>query len=79
MLFGAVSRFAGIDATSRRGAAGSVLLYLIGIDLWLSKAVTAREKDVEFCHALLQREIVKPATLRRRLKKMDTIDSETVK
>ncbi|MCA1842044.1 MAG: hypothetical protein LC792_02425 [Actinobacteria bacterium] len=36
-------------------------------DLWLSKAVAMREKDVEFCRALAQRRLVQGETLRNRL------------
>lgn len=44
-------------------------------DLWLSKAVTGGQKDMVFCGALLERGVVKPATLKRRLKRMKSIDS----
>lgn len=47
-------------------------------DLWLSKAVAGREKDLEFCLALLRKGIVKPETLRRRLKKMPSIAPEII-
>ncbi len=43
-------------------------------DLWLSKAVAGRQKDLEFCDALLQRQIVRKATLRKRLNKIVGID-----
>ncbi len=36
-------------------------------DLWLSKAVAGREKDKEFCRALLEHDLVDPSLLRRRL------------
>jgi hypothetical protein len=36
-------------------------------DLWLSKAVAGRAKDLEFCRALADRDLVTPATLRTRL------------
>lgn len=36
-------------------------------DLWLSKAVAMRPKDVEFCRALGRRRLVEPETLRQRL------------
>lgn len=39
-------------------------------DLWLSKAAAMRPKDVEFCAALLARNIVDRDTLRRRLSDM---------
>ena len=36
-------------------------------DLWISKAVAARPKDVSFCKALLKRRLVRPDTLVERL------------
>jgi len=36
-------------------------------DLWLSKAVALREKDVDFCRALARRRLVRADTLRDRL------------
>lgn len=36
-------------------------------DLWLSKAVALREKDVDFCRALAKRRLVRADTLRDRL------------
>jgi hypothetical protein len=36
-------------------------------DLWISKAVAGRRKDVEFCAALLRERLTDPAVLRRRL------------
>lgn len=36
-------------------------------DLWLSKAVAMREKDVDFCRALARRHLVNGETLRGRL------------
>ena len=36
-------------------------------DLWISKAVAGREKDREFCNALLQRGVVETDLLRSRL------------
>ena len=35
-------------------------------DLWLSKAVAMRQKDIEFCRALARRHLVQPEILRRR-------------
>ena len=57
---------------------GVTALCLEPHDLWLSKAVAGRPKDIEFCRALLERQIVNPATLKRRLKKIPDIDSATV-
>ena len=36
-------------------------------DLWLSKAVAMRQKDIEFCRALVCQHLVEPETLRQRL------------
>ena len=36
-------------------------------DLWLSKAVAMRQKDIEFCRALARGHLVEPGTLRHRL------------
>jgi len=46
---------------------GITALCLEPHDLWLSKAIAGREKDREFCRALMEREIVEPMTLRQRL------------
>lgn len=43
-------------------------------DLWISKAIANRPKDVEFCKALLKRKLVKPATLLLRLKKVQRLN-----
>lgn len=42
-------------------------------DLWISKAVAMRPKDVEFCRALAQRHLVSPEMLRTRLDELDGI------
>jgi hypothetical protein len=42
-------------------------------DLWLSKALAMRPKDIEFCAALLERELVDVGTLRSRLDEVDDI------
>lgn len=39
-------------------------------DLWLSKAAANRPKDGEFCRALLERKLVAPGTLRKRMRTM---------
>jgi len=46
---------------------GVVAWCLEAHDLWLSKAVAMRPKDIEFCEALLQRQFVQADTLRARL------------
>jgi hypothetical protein len=43
-------------------------------DLWISKAIAGRHKDVEFCRALVQRGLVGGALLRERLAMVTTID-----
>ena len=48
-------------------------------DLWVSKAVAGREKDIDFCRALLQRMIVERDRLRSRLDTMDGIDEHVRK
>jgi hypothetical protein len=45
-------------------------------DLWLSKAVAMRPKDVAFCRALAQRHLVAPETLRQRLGELSGIADE---
>lgn len=47
-------------------------------DLWIAKAVAGREKDVEFCAAFLERELVDPDILRQRLREMSGI-ADTVR
>lgn len=47
--------------------AGVTALCLELHDLWISKAIAGRPKDREFCRALLERVLVDPAVLRRRL------------
>lgn len=43
-------------------------------DLWISKAIAGRPKDVEFCMALLDRGLVDPGVLRRRLDAVPDLD-----
>ncbi|MGH9011984.1 MAG: DUF6036 family nucleotidyltransferase [Acidimicrobiia bacterium] len=45
-------------------------------DLWLSKAVAMRPKDVEFCRALAERDLVAPKTLKHRLREIGGIADE---
>jgi hypothetical protein len=56
------------------GTRGVVAWCLEIHDLWLSKAVAGRPKDIEFCRALLRRGLVKPGVLRRRLAKVRKLD-----
>lgn len=53
---------------------GVTALCLEPHDLWVSKAVAGRPKDIEFCRALLDRNIVRPPTLRERLAKVRGLD-----
>jgi hypothetical protein len=43
-------------------------------DLWLSKAIAGRPKDLEFCRALLDRALVSVDRLRERLTMVGTLD-----
>ena len=43
-------------------------------DLWISKAVAGREKDREFCGALLERRVVTAGVLRSRLDTVPALD-----
>lgn len=45
-------------------------------DLWISKAVAGRDKDREFCRALLQRGDVTPAVLQARLALVPALDDQ---
>lgn len=56
------------------GTRGVVAWCLEPHDLWLSKAIAGRPKDIEFCRALLRRGLVKPAVLRKRLAKVGKLD-----
>lgn len=42
-------------------------------DLWISKAIASRPKDLDFCRAMLAARIVKPDVLRERLGKVANI------
>jgi hypothetical protein len=45
-------------------------------DLWISKAIANREKDIEFCRALLSAGIVERTTLRSRLEAIPDLDEK---
>lgn len=45
-------------------------------DLWISKALALRPKDIEFCSALVASGLVDAENLRRRLDEVDGIDKE---
>ena len=49
------------------GTNGVVAWCLEPHDLWISKAIAGRPKDVEFCRALLEGELVAPSILAERL------------
>lgn len=49
------------------GTNGVAALCLELHDLWISKAIANRPKDIEFCHALLDLGVVDPVELRARL------------
>jgi hypothetical protein len=53
---------------------GVVALCLEPHDLWISKAIANRPKDVEFCAALLEHGIVDPKTLNTRLRAVPALD-----
>lgn len=44
-------------------------------DLWVSKAVAGREKDREFCHALMRRGVVMADVLESRLETVPSLDA----
>ena len=44
-------------------------------DLWVSKAVAGRPKDVEFCRAFVREGFVAPDTLRDRLANTDDLSA----
>jgi len=56
------------------GTRGVVAWCLEIHDLWISKAIASREKDLEFCRALLDRALVRPAELRQRLTSVRGLD-----
>jgi len=56
------------------GTAGVVAWCLEPHDLWVSKAIAGRPKDLEFCRAVLRRGMVQPRLLRQRLAKVRPLD-----
>ncbi len=44
-------------------------------DLWVSKAIAGRPKDIEFCQALVDRGLVRGDVLRARVAQMDSLDA----
>lgn len=53
---------------------GVTALCLEPHDLWISKAIANRPKDIAFCKALIKRKLVKPGILRSRLKKVRQLE-----
>ncbi|MQA89222.1 MAG: hypothetical protein GEU90_03145 [Gemmatimonas sp.] len=45
-------------------------------DLWISKAIAGRPKDIEFCGALIRSDLVAPPELRRRLGEVPDIPEQ---
>ena len=58
------------------GTNGVTALCLEPHDLWISKAVAGRPKDIEFCRALMERSLVNVKTLEVRLKKVRNLKPE---
>jgi len=56
------------------GTNGVVAYCLEPHDLWVSKAIAGRPKDVEFCAALVKRGLVRSDTLRKRLTTVKGLD-----
>lgn len=55
---------------------GVTALCLEPHDLWISKAIAGRPKDIDFCKALLKRKLVDVKTLRKRLEKVKGLKPE---
>lgn len=55
---------------------GVTALCLEPHDLWISKAVAGRPKDIDFCKALMRRNLVNVKTLQARLKKVRGLKAE---
>lgn len=55
---------------------GITALCLEPHDLWISKAVAGRSKDIEFCKALMERNLVNVKTLQVRLEKVRGLKPE---
>ena len=57
------------------GTRGTIAWCLEPHDLWISKAIAGRSKDVEFCAALMKRRLVNADLLRARLAKVKELDA----
>lgn len=54
---------------------GGITAYCLELnDLWISKAIAGRPKDMEFCNSLIKQKLVKVRTLQSRLKKVSDIN-----
>jgi hypothetical protein len=60
------------------GTGGVVARCLEPHDLWIAKAIANRPKDIEFCDALLEAEIVDRSTLSSRLLRVENLDERLV-
>ncbi len=56
------------------GTGGVIAWCLEPHDLWISKSIAGREKDIEFCAALIARHIVDRGELSRRLRLVAVLD-----
>ena len=56
------------------GTRGVVAWCLELHDLWIAKAIAGREKDIEFCRALIDRGDVRTPVLRERLSQVSSVD-----
>jgi hypothetical protein len=57
------------------GTSGVTAWCLEPHDLWVSKAIAGRPKDLEFCRALIERGLVERDRLRERLAQVDALDA----
>jgi hypothetical protein len=57
-------------------AGGVVAWCLAPEDLWVSKALAGRPKDLEFCRSLLQTDLVEKDELRRLIASADALDAK---
>jgi hypothetical protein len=60
---------------STPGTEGVTALCLEVHDLWISKAIASRQKDLEFCQALVDRQLVDVETLAERLEQVPDLDA----
>ena len=68
------SRLVRFEAPATRG----VVAWCLELhDLWVAKAIAGREKDREFCVALIDRGVVNDSLLRERLGSVPSLDPQT--